>query len=308
MLPAMVAARQQKEPPVWQRIAELGFADAVESKGFKRVGKTHWKMEGDGLTWRVLLVKGYKDTPGSFDAVHGAFVHGLDELYSRFEGRRASSPLRQSSARAHLISDIGSDVTRVQKKEYDRLYPDRKEEGWRELWRSLIDPDMRPSFEWEFLNINYWARAGSQSHQWCFVTQGADLQDVADVLSDYWDRYSWPRIEKELSFEELYRREWGPDIWHDPRILDPFNFAVAKMAGDDHYINDMAAYFIADAERSYADVKKECARKGELDRKRLRRIGITKEQYLANVLDGKQFRKKRLLDICQAFDIELDDQ
>ncbi len=49
----------ETEKPVWERIAEMGFADAVESKGFKRVNATHWKMESEGLTWRVRLVQGY---------------------------------------------------------------------------------------------------------------------------------------------------------------------------------------------------------------------------------------------------------
>ncbi|WP_125182778.1 hypothetical protein [Minwuia thermotolerans] len=55
--PAAMGAETEK--PVWERIAEMGFADAVESKGFKRVNATHWKMESEGLTWRVRLVQGY---------------------------------------------------------------------------------------------------------------------------------------------------------------------------------------------------------------------------------------------------------
>ena len=292
--------------PVWARIAELGFADAVESKGFERVGRTHWKMEGDGLTWRVLLVKGYKASPDSFDAVHGAFVHGLDELYSRFEGRRASSLLRQSSVRVHLNTDIGSDVTHAQKAEYDRLYPARREEGWREIWRSLIDPDMRPSFEREFLNIKHWKLAGLHSHQWCFSAANADLQDVADVLSDYWNRYSWAWIRDELTFRELYEKEWGPNAPHDPRTLDPFYFAVARMAGDIAYCNQMALPFIEEAEKSLAEVAKEASDRGLLDRRRLQKLGISREQFLANLMNGNKFKVRRLNDICRAFEIELD--
>ena len=292
--------------PVWARIAERGFADAVESKGFERVGRSHWKMEGDGLTWRVLLVKGYKASPDSFDAVHGAFVHGLDELYSRFEGRRASSLLRQCSVRVHLNTDIGSDVTHAQKAEYDHLYPARREEGWREIWRGLIDPDMRPSFEREFLNIKYWKLTGLHSHQWCFAAANADLQDVADVLSDYWNRYSWTWICRALSFEGLYDMKWGPSVPHDPRVLDPFYYAVARMAGDIAYCNRMTLPFIEDAERPYADVVRECRRNGEVARDRLRKLGITADTYLGNKMWWKRESVERIQSICSSYEIELD--
>ena len=232
------------DKPVWERIAELGFADAVESKGFKRVNATHWKMEGDGLTWRVRLVRGYRATPTSFLPVHGALVHGLDELYEKWDGSKASEYLHGAGQRVHMQSDTGADVTMAQKRDYDRLYPaSRIYGGWLGLFKDMLE-DMRllrarPIFDRDFLNIRYWGLAGESLHADAFLTEGHDLDDVARVVTDYWERYSWPWIKARLGSADLYRLHWGPGT-HSLTNVHPFFFAVAEIAGDRAFIAEMA--------------------------------------------------------------------
>ncbi|PJK30823.1 hypothetical protein [Minwuia thermotolerans] len=242
----------EKEKPVWERIAELGFADAVESKGFTRVGKTHWKMEGGGLTWRVLLVRGYKATPTSFLPVHGAYVHGLDELYARWDGSKASQYLHGSRQRVHMQSDTGGNVWDAQKREFDRLYPPpRIYGGWLGLFKDILEDvgvvRSRPIFDRDFLNIQFWGVAGNRLTARAFLTDGHDICDVARVVTGYWRKYSWPWIEARQDFDDLYRLHWAGNLHRCEAVL-PFDYAVAKLAEDRSFMDSMARRTFAKAE------------------------------------------------------------
>ena len=232
------------DKPVWERIAELGFADAVERKGFERVNATHWKMEGEGLTWRVRLVRGYRATPTSFLPVHGALVHGLDELYAKWDGSKASEYLHGAGQHVHMQSDTGADVVRAQRLEYERLYPRSKfYGGWLGLARELLEHfrilRTRPVFARDFLKIQYWGSASEGLRAKAFLTEGHDLDEVTRVVTDYWERYSWPWIKARLCFQDLYHLNWAVDRHRYGAVL-PFNLAVAKLACDQSFIDSLA--------------------------------------------------------------------
>ncbi|ANK83016.1 MAG: hypothetical protein TEF_21080 [Rhizobiales bacterium NRL2] len=298
----------EREKPVWERIAELGFADAVESTGFRRVNATHWKMEGEGLTWRMRLVRGYKATPTSFLPVHGAFVHGLDELYARWDGSKASQYLHGGGQRVHMQSDTGMDVILAQKREFDRLHPPPPPLPGRGGWRGLLDEifqPVRPDFEKEFLDIRYWGRAGNDLRAQAFLTEGHDLRDVAATIIGYWERYSWPWIEARLDFRNLYRFHWGPGTIPDIRHPDPFYYAVARLAGDQAHIERMADAAFAEARKSYEDVWKECEREGSFERSNVTSGEISRDQLAKNSQMLRQGRAYRLEKIGRALDIRL---
>ena len=293
------------DKPVWERIAELGFADAVESKGFKRINATHWKMEGEGLTWRVRLVCGYRATPTSFLPVHGALVHGLDELYAKWDGSKASEFLHGAGQRVHMQSDTGADVTMAQKRDYEAgLIDPPKPKGWRGWLADFFEIE-RPRFDQAFLDIRYWGRAGNELRAEAFLTEGHDLDDVARVVTDYWERYSWPWIEARLDFGNLYRFHWGPGTIPDIRVPDPFYYAVAKLAGDQAHIETMANAVFTEARKTYEEVWRACERSGEISDESMSRKGVTRERFVKNAQMWGAFNARELEKIGRAFDLDL---
>ncbi len=76
------------DSPPWQRVAEAGFGQAMEDCGFRKVGRTMWRRDGDRIAWRVALTKGYADEPGSFRASYGGFVKEIDELVKLYNPKR----------------------------------------------------------------------------------------------------------------------------------------------------------------------------------------------------------------------------
>ena len=97
------------DKPVWERIAELGFADAVESRGFKRVGKTHWRLDGDGIVHHVKLYRGFSIEPGSFRDFRGLFMVQLDTVYRKLAQSAPHLRVPYSASLCHEQSSIHDD-------------------------------------------------------------------------------------------------------------------------------------------------------------------------------------------------------
>ena len=160
------------DKPVWERIADLGFADTVESKGFKRVGKTHWRLDGDGIVHHVKLYRGFSVQPGSFRDFGGSHVPGLDSMCRAVDVSSRSHRIPYSTARCHFLGNIHDAHVSREWQRFRREYP----EGG----------GMAPNFRFEFLQpLRFFEpRVTEDNDSGAWIARDHEIGDVARFVAE----------------------------------------------------------------------------------------------------------------------------
>ncbi|WP_416898045.1 MAG: hypothetical protein ACMVY4_21810 [Minwuia sp.] len=68
------------DKPAHVQVAEAGFGDMVERHGFRRVGKAHWRLDGDGIVHHLRLDQPYRTLPGSLRDTSGHLLPRYAQL------------------------------------------------------------------------------------------------------------------------------------------------------------------------------------------------------------------------------------
>ncbi|ANK83017.1 MAG: hypothetical protein TEF_21085 [Rhizobiales bacterium NRL2] len=217
---------ESKEKPVWERIAELGFADAVESRGFRRVGRTHWRLDGDGIVHHVKLYRGFSTEPGSFRDFLGVYIPQLDEMCERVGEWRRSRRIPYGTAPIHFEDSIYERYVDAEFERYCHMYPAGRKG--------------RPSFTLGFLRPLpfYESRITADSGSGAWLSQGADLHELTCTVAESWLRYAWSDIGQGPDYLSYYAQvlRKGLGRTHFPRSV---SFILAKIAEDGEMIENL---------------------------------------------------------------------
>lgn len=230
-----------KETPAHVQVAEAGFGDAVEAKGFKRVGKTHWRLDGDGIVWRVATTPGSAQIDQSFDIVQGIYVDGLDDLYAAIAGKRKSEPMGRTSAAVHSWIDLTSSIVGARRSElteqHSRAHSIWRQKNW--LGRLIAAEPRMPAHSTGSWTIPYAGKEAEYGEeQWITLASGP-IDEVIAYTLDHWKSWMYPDVVKYRSATEICIDAWGagtPAATTGNRIA----FAAAKLIGDDIQIKSMA--------------------------------------------------------------------
>ncbi|PJK29116.1 hypothetical protein [Minwuia thermotolerans] len=209
----------EKEKPVWERIAELGFADAVDSKGFKRVGKTHWRLDGDGIVHHVKLYRGFAIEPGSFRDFQGVYIPEFDDMCRRVGEWQRSHRIPYGTALIHFEDCIYQCYVDAERSRYVRIYPESRKG--------------RPNFTFEFLQPLpfYEPRVTVDAGSGAWLSANADLHDLARALVDSWLRYACMDLAPGADYLSYYCRVLRKSL-HRTRFPRSESFILAKIADD----------------------------------------------------------------------------
>ena len=282
-------------PPPWQLVAEAGFGRAMEDCGFRKVGRTLWRRDGDRIAWRVALTKGYADQAGSFRASYGGFVREIDELVKLYNPKRSMERMEGTSVPYHLGSTLGDDL--IHELGEKELHPWRRKwqaernsrSGWRGFWKDLIDP-IPPVPNVDFSEIPFFEKVGMSYHQWAFVIREEhQVAKVTDLLLDNFHKRALPWMQQRLDFDMAYPRYWGPSDCNrnSNAYLDPEYYAAAKLAGDQDWILEMSGEAFSMARTNLAEVWQFCKGQGYFKEARVRSGEITPETIVQNVLSSR---------------------
>ena len=305
------------DKPVWERIAELGFADTVEGKGFERVGKTHWRLDGDGIVHHVKLYRGFSVEPGSFRDFLGTFFPGLDELYERVDEPPLSRRIPYGRAPCHRDQTICDSYHVAEVSRYRAAFPEvpPAEGFWariKQFW-----PSQRPDFSTEFLRpLPCWdPRVTGEAGSGAWLTDGANLQDVADILTSAWSDHEWPRLANGRSLHGYYEH-FERSQRSDSRHFDIDRFLMAVLVGDLVTAKAIAADTLDRARHTPSlEEMYECLwkQKGRLassvDWRRLRHTPEGKERIefeAASLVAAPMLEARRALACCREFGIDVD--
>jgi len=279
----------------WHLVADAGFGAAMEECGFRKVGRSMWRRDGDRIAWRVALTKGYAGTPGSFRASYGGFVKEIDELVKLYNPKRSLERMEGTSTPMHTGGTLAGDLMEEQKQKdfapweskWGNEY--RTRSGWKGIWKDLIDPVPKPP-EIDYSEIPFLDRAGEYTNEMAFIMKNQDdIEKVADLLIDCWNRITLPWIQERLDFDQLYPRIWGrqapnKSTWHH---YDAEVFAAAKLAGDQSWIDEMARMAFAGSRTSFAEIWEKCRAVGDFDREPVRSGEVSPETIVRNKYESK---------------------
>ena len=301
-----------EEKQIRIEIAANGFGEAVERHGFRKVGATHWRRDGDEVTWRVALVPaGYKRSPGCFHAVMGGLVHGLDELGAKVDGKPLSSPIQGLSARAHIHRNVGQNLygdyhlgtwdpfdddlpERIRHPETLR----RKYRG-RKIWKL---PEGLRMFRAGQV-IRHWKELSSTSSTFAFQTDGHDVTDVAQTVACYFEIFFVPSILRWTIFENVYEDFYGSDAPFFWPYNELENICAAIMAGDLDRISELIRPKLVEAVRSDEDMAEEFSN----DHLILERLQKNHDLTLAQIIKNRRETSLRIahrhLEYCRALEI-----
>ena len=279
-------------PPPWQLVAEAGFGRAMEDCGFRKVGRTLWRRDGDRIAWRVALTKGYADQPGSFRASYGGFVREIDELVKLYNPKRSMERMEGTSVPYHLGSTLGDDL--IHELGEKELHPWRRKwqaernsrSGWRGFWKDLIDP-IPPIPNVDFSEIPFFEKVGMSYHQWAFVIREEhQVAKVTDLLLDNFHKHALPWMQQRLDFDMAYPRRWGPSDYNrnSGAYWEPEYYAAAKLAGDQAWILEMAEKAFSMARTNLAEVWQYCIDEGKFRKPQVKSGEISREVIAQNIL------------------------
>ena len=210
--------------PVWERIAELGFADAVESKGFKRVGKTHWRLDGDGIVHHVKLYRGFSIEPGSFRDFLGIYIPRLDEMCRQVGEPQRSHRVPYGTAPVHFQETIYECYVDFEYRRYQKAYPGNSK--------------ARPSFTLQFLQTlpNYNPRITIDSGSGAWFSQNGNFAQLAKILDDSWKKYAYLELQRFTDYCAYYFNVMRDGICRS-QTATPQSFMLSKLAGDQKTID-----------------------------------------------------------------------
>jgi hypothetical protein len=231
----------QKEKPAHVQVAEAGFGAAVEAKGFRKVGRTHWRLDGDGIIWRVAITPGSILVDGSFEIFQGVYVEGLDALYEKIGGKKKSERLGKTSTPAHSWSDLVNDIVSGKADELERVYQEEVAEWRREMgfWKFLpLEPE-KPDYRKQAWDIPYIQREGKVGDRYFFTLNAAPADEVIAFATEQWVRWMYEDVETYPDRKSVCKGAWG-----QATVSSDFGLAIAfvaaKLVGDQEQIQAMA--------------------------------------------------------------------
>ncbi|GJL88542.1 MAG: hypothetical protein DHS20C03_22510 [Minwuia thermotolerans] len=297
----------------WHLVADAGFGAAMEECGFRKVGRSMWRRDGDRIAWRVALTKGYAGTPGSFRDGYGGFVKEVDELVKLYDPKRSLERMEGTSVPMHLGSALSDNLIReLREKEF---------EPWRRKWQAerinrtgllgilkdFIKP-IPPSPDVDFSEVPFLENVGPSSLDWAFVVRTeAEVSEIAQQLIRIWHQAAMPWIEDRLDFGQAYPRTWGPDSPGTRYYCfeNPEFYAAAKLAGDQAWINEMARRAFAQAPKSIDEVWKDCRKRDLFDQPHVVSGEVKPETIVRNRLIGKFSSAVKAMAIADALSIDI---
>lgn len=246
-----------KETPAHVQVAEAGFGAAVEAKGFKRVGKTHWRLDGDGIVHHVRLNRGYTSIPGSFRDALGMDFPEFWKLAELCGHETSSDKLPGTSIHCHFAgADVFVPIDRdVQFDNWKGLYgnPDHRS-LWRDI-RDLFKPP--PNFNKAFYKMPAGYRknldAGGRVDAEAWILQDLTPEELVSSITECWERGYWEARGHQTSFQIVYDEIFREAI-EERASFSANHFIYAYMVGDLHLIQQMADRQIARLDRTLEDI------------------------------------------------------
>jgi len=292
------------EPKPWHRVAEAGFGACVESHGFRRVGKAHWRLDGPEVSWRLALVKGYDFTPGSFCAMYGGLVHCLDELCQKVDGKPASDRMRGMSAHGHIIEELGDTVFATRR----RMYRDSTQSGpeaetfrgWMKFLFLRGDKPVHSRKEYERISkVPHWGEIGSTLSATGFHFDDGSVEDVAQAMIGYFEDYALPLIGDHATLEKVYRRIWGPGALHLRQDMWKERFAAAVLMQDQTYMQEMVDSIFVPSQLTEAETWTELKANGAFDSQTHKNGRMSDEALVVATIRNRLTRAKIISDIVE---------
>lgn len=291
--------------PVHHRVADSGFAEAVERHGFRRVGKAHWRMDNDETTWRIALIKGdQKWHPGSFRPMMGGLAKGIDELCEKVDGKPGSGRITGMSARAHLFDEIGQHTHDELRRAY-RADPSilRREPGFRG-WLKHVFTNEAEALD-QVSRIPYWDEIGISGYVFGFHTKDADMSDVIASVVHCMDEYAMPLIGSLTTLDGFYRRFWSPDAKYPRPEEVRERFAAGKLLGDLKGLQRLADEVFEPAAMTEEQIWRELKDAGEFDSDTFHNTPMTEEARVWAQRRDRLSTAKEIADIINAMEIEV---
>ena len=321
------------EVDVRQEVAFHGFAALMHGYGFRRISKISWRLELDELVWNVGLIPGYKDAPGSFNIIYGTFVHGLDEIAERVDGKPMSHKMQGLSARAHIEGDVGKGVYTDQVQAYNKKerIPPPPGMSFRErvTWR-IRDFFVKPDFETEILDMPYWGRAGVTSTATAFMPKlektvtppnpdeppgilelldirAVEVPELTRAVCGYFEQDAWPFIDRHRTFLSHFQDYWMPKTERGIHWDCKENFVASIMANRIDLIEQAAEAQFAFARQSAEDI---LFRESSVRRENYKELPEEKKIFLMqvnrlNLKANELHRAREMVEVAGALDVTL---
>lgn len=234
---------EQKEKPAHVQVAEAGFGAAVEAKGFRKVGRTHWRLDGDGIVHHVRLNKGYTNIPSSFRDAYGFDYPEFWKLAERCGYDRYRDKLPGTSIEIHGAADdaLVSLDRSVQLQDWINTYGDPNERSLRSLFRDLFRPapDFNTSYYREPSGQKKNLQGGGRFDAKAWILNGLTVEELARSISECWQRGHWHIHGRHTSFQSYYECSMREIIANRIGFLED-HLIYAFMGSDLHLIQRMA--------------------------------------------------------------------
>ncbi len=292
----------------WHRVADAGFGDIIMQHGFRKVGRSMWRRDGDGVQWRVALTKGYADEPNTFRVVYGGMVPGLAELVKSYDPKQTFERLPGTSVRRDAGGDLDLDMLYEQREAWEANHPYERKKGWRRFLQIAFEPP-EEKFHLSYIEVPFCDLDHYASTFRAFDTSRGDISDIAETLGRAWVRLNLDWIEQRLDYPDLYADYWGPNSRNVRRSSneDPEFYAAAKLAGDQDWINTMAEQVFREGRKTFDETRHEEIRRGPIIQNS-RKLGPDEcEVMYRNAHVAKLRAARTVICIAEAMQIDIPD-
>lgn len=212
------------EDPLFVQVMKAGFGDMLARHGFEPVkrARAHYVLEGDGVTWRVMLGPARSGDPLAFKDITSLYVHGLDEFAEQFFDQGLGRRLWNTRYLRHHFSEIQERLGRRIMREWEAANPPLRPRFLENL-RLMFGPiPKRPSIVPS--DVPYMTEPGKMSGSiWDLNNHDVPVKEVAATVGRYWEAEIWPEVQSFLT-KKAVLEEWGKRIDPDyyPLLIAPF--------------------------------------------------------------------------------------
>lgn len=229
-------------------IAGAGLGALLERHGFQLVprSKTHWRLDGDRITWRVSIhywERCHRDDQFGEPDGHwvnvasGIYFDGLSEWLDRLPykyDRPHHSILPGTGAKAHLAGLLSDDIVGAEKQRF------RKEVGPQtRLGKFLyhLHPFEHVTFN-EWFDVPDMKKPYNKDYYYLLLKEG-DVAGFGQRLATLFEKYGLPETQEVRTLEDGYRRWYGPES-PMARHMTTESLVMAKLADDHAFIQKIA--------------------------------------------------------------------
>lgn len=246
----ILAMSNQSDKPAHLLVTDAGFGKAVEAKGFRKVGSAHWRLDGEGIVWRVAITPGSVLIDQSFEVVQGVYVEGLDDRFFKLRGRRKSRRLGKTSTRAHSWTTLLQAIVYGRADELQAAY-EKELSKWKSemgFWKFLPFKPQKPNYRKESWKIPYMRSESRVAEKFYFTLESGPIEEIASYLVSHWEKSMYLDIMNNRDINAVYRNVWGAGT-RAANFGSDIAFAAAKLVGDDAQIESMADKFFERAQQ-----------------------------------------------------------